>query len=411
MNSTDHTFDVASVRQDFPILDQEVNGNPLIYFDNAATSQKPKVVIEALDRYYRKNNANIHRGAHYLAAKSTGDYEDTREAIRRFLNAKQNEEIIFTRGVTEAINLLAATWGRQNIGKDDEILLSTMEHHSNIVPWQLLAEEKGAKIKVIPINEKGEIRLEEYKKMLSPRTKLLAVVHVSNALGTINPVEEMIPLAHEVGAKVMLDGAQAAVHLDIDVQALNCDFYAFSGHKVYAPTGIGALYGKLELLQSMPPYHGGGEMIKDVSFERSTYSEPPHKFEAGTPNIGDAIAFKYALEYIEKYGKSNIAAHEDALTRYATEKMQAIEGLRIIGEAERKVSVISFVVEGVHHGDLGTLLDNYGVAIRTGHHCTQPLMKHYEIPGTSRVSFALYNTFEEIDRFIEALQKSIKMLC
>jgi cysteine desulfurase/selenocysteine lyase len=403
-------FDVHTIRKDFPILHQEVNGKPLIYFDNAATSQKPTVVIEALKTYYLKNNANIHRGAHYLAAKSTEDYEATRAALQEFLNAQFVEEIIFIRGVTEAVNLVASTWGRTNIREGDEIILSEMEHHSNIVPWQLLAEEKGAKIKVIPVTDEGELILEEFEKLLSSRTKLISIVHASNALGTVNPVKEIIQKAHQAGAVVFVDGAQASVHLNIDVQDLDCDFYAFSGHKVYAPTGIGALYGKKELLNAMPPYQGGGEMIKDVSFEKSTFNELPHKFEAGTPNIADAIAFKSALDYVKKLGKENIAAYEHSLLEYATEQMQTIPGLKIIGTSANKVSVISFVVEGAHHSDIGTLLDAQGIAIRTGHHCTQPLMKRYNIPGTSRISFAMYNTREEVDAFIVALKKVLKML-
>ncbi len=403
-------FDVYKVREDFPILAQEINGKQLIYFDNAATSQKPKVVIEALDTYYLKNNANIHRGAHYLAAKSTGDYEDTRAVVQTFLNAQFVEEIIFTRGVTEAVNLVANTWGRANLQAGDEIILSEMEHHSNIVPWQLIAAEKGAIIKVIPITDEGELILEEYQKLLSPRTKLVSIVHASNALGTINPVETIIQKAHEAGAVVFVDGAQASVHLEIDVQAMDCDFYTFSGHKVYAPTGIGVLYGKKSLLEAMPPYHGGGEMIKEVSFQKTTYNELPHKFEAGTPNIADAIAFKNALDYINQFGKQTIALHEHDLLTYATERMQEIPQLKIIGTAKEKVSVISFVVEGIHHSDIGTLLDAQGIAIRTGHHCTQPLMQRLEIPGTSRVSFAMYNTREEVDTFIEALKKVLKML-
>ncbi len=399
-------------RQDFPILHQKIHQNKsLIYFDNAATSQKPTIVIDALSRYYQTQNANIHRGAHYLAAKSTGDYEETREVIRQFLNAKWVEEIIFVRGVTEAVNLVASTWGRQNIQKDDEIILSEMEHHSNIVPWQLLAQEKGAKIKVIPITDEGELKLDEFEKLLSPRTKIISLVHVSNALGTVNPVKKIIEKAKQNGTKIFLDGAQASVHLDIDVQELDCDFYAFSGHKVYAPTGIGALYGKKELLENMPPYHGGGEMIKDVSFENgTTFNTIPHKFEAGTPNIADVIAFKYALEYVQNIGKEKIRQHENELLLYATEKISQIEGLKIIGTAKEKISVISFVIEGVHHSDIGTLLDMEGIAIRTGHHCTQPLMSRLGLLGTSRISFALYNTKEEIDVFMIALQKVIKML-
>lgn len=398
-------------RKDFPILEQKVHqGKNLIYFDNAATSQKPKIVIDALTSYYETQNANIHRGAHYLAAKSTNDYENTRASIKSFLNARIVEEIIFVRGVTEAVNLVASTWGRQNIQKDDEIILSAMEHHSNIVPWQLLAQEKGAKIKVIPITDEGELIIEEFDKLLSPRTKIISIVHVSNALGTVNPVETIIKKAKKVGAKVFLDGAQASVHLDIDVQALDCDFYAFSGHKVYAPTGIGALYGKQELLENMPPYHGGGEMIKDVSFEHTTFNTIPHKFEAGTPNIADVIAFKYALEYIGNIGKSKIREHEEELLEYATQQLSTIEGLKIIGTAKEKISVISFVIESIHHSDIGTLLDIEGIAIRTGHHCTQPLMSRLGLAGTSRISFALYNTKEEIDIFMKALVKVIKML-
>ncbi|MDX2305222.1 MAG: cysteine desulfurase [Microscillaceae bacterium] len=403
-------FDVYKIREDFPILHQEVNGKPLIYLDNAATSQKPKAVIEALDTYYLKNNANIHRGAHYLAAKSTGDYEQTREAIRAFLNARWVEEIIFTRGVTEGVNLVASTWGRKNLQVGDEVILSTMEHHSNIVPWQLIVEEKGALIKVIPITDSGELILEEYCKLLSPKTKIVSIVHASNSLGTINPVKEIIDLAHEFGAVVMIDGAQASVHLDVDVQALNCDFYAFSGHKVYAPTGIGALYGKKEHLEAMPPYHGGGEMIKDVSFERTTFNEIPHKFEAGTPNIADAIAFKNALDYVAQIGKAEITTHEKMLLVYATERLLEIPGLRIIGTAPEKVSLVSFVIEGIHHGDLGTLLDLSGIAVRTGHHCTQPLMTRFGISGTTRASFAMYNTREEIDALVEGIRKAVKML-
>ncbi len=409
--TTDITFDIQKIRADFPILETKVHNNKtLVYLDNAATSQKPKSVLDALQSYYTTQNANIHRGAHFMASKSTQDYENTRLTVKNFLNAKHTEEIIFTRGVTEAINLVAQTWGRQNLQKGDEILLSTMEHHSNIVPWQLIAEEKGAVIKVIPINDNGEILLDEYEKLLSPKTKLLTICHVSNALGTINPLEKMIPLAKKFGTTIFVDGAQASVHLTIDVQKLDADFYAFSGHKVYAPTGIGILYGKMDILEKMPPYHGGGEMIKDVSFEKSTYNVVPHKFEAGTPNIADAIALKNALDYLQNFDKNALHAHEQALLQYATQEMQKIEGLKIIGQAKEKISVISFVVEGVHHSDIGTLLDMEGVAIRTGHHCTQPLHKRLGLDGSARISFALYNTLEEIDIFINALKKAIKML-
>ncbi len=401
---------IDQIRADFPILQSRVHGKPLIYFDNAATSQKPKTVIDALTTYYQQSNANIHRGAHYLAAKATGEYEATRETVRAFLNARTEREVIFTRGVTEAVNLVAQTWGRQVLKQDDEILLSAMEHHSNIVPWQLIAQEKGAKIVVIPITEAGELRMDEFTKLLSEKTKLVSIVHASNALGTINPVKDIIRQAHAVGAKVFLDGAQSAVHLPIDVQALDCDFFAFSGHKVYAPTGIGALYGKEALLESMPPYHGGGEMIKDVDFEGSTYNELPYKFEAGTPNIADVIAFKAAFDYLQTLDREAIALHEQDLLAYATEAIQTIEGVRLIGTAPEKMSVLSFVLEGIHHGDIGTLLDMQGIAVRTGHHCAQPLMKRLGLSGTVRASFALYNTKEEIDVFITALRKAQKML-
>lgn len=401
---------IAQIRADFPILQETVHGKPLVYFDNAATSQKPQVVIDALLNYYQHSNANIHRGAHYLAAKATEEYEATRETIRAFLNAQSEREIIFTRGVTEAINLVASTWGRQNLEKDDEIIISTMEHHSNIIPWQLIAQEKGAKIRVVPITDEGELIMEAFTELLSPKTKFVSIVHASNALGTINPVQTIVKQAHAVGAKVLIDGAQSAVHLPIDVQALDCDFFAFSGHKVYAPTGIGALYGKASLLEAMPPYQGGGEMIKDVSFEGSTYNDIPYKFEAGTPNIADVIAFKTALDYVTGLDKHAIAEHENFLLRYATEAIQQIEGVKLIGTAKQKMSVLSFIIEGVHHGDIGTLLDMQGIAVRTGHHCAQPLMHRLGISGTVRASFALYNTQEEVDFFINALQKAKKML-
>ena len=404
------TLNISQIRQDFPILQEQVYGKPLIYFDNAATSQKPNIVIDALSGYYQHTNANIHRGAHFLANKATGEYEATRETIRKMLNATSTEEIIFTKGTTEGINLIASTFGRKFIQKDDEILISTMEHHSNIVPWQMLCEEKGAILKIIPITDNGEIILEEYEKLLSERTKLVSIVHISNSLGTINPVKEMISLAHAKGAKVLVDGAQGVVHLDIDVQALDCDFYVFSGHKIFAPTGIGALFGKKDLLNAMPPYQGGGEMISSVSFQKTTYNVLPFKFEAGTPNIADVIAFRLALEYMEKLGKENIADYEDYLLKYATERITEINGLKIIGTAKEKASVISFVFDDIHPSDVGTLLDNQGIAVRTGSHCTQPLMERLGISGTTRASFAVYNTTEEIDTFIIALQKVVKML-
>ncbi|MFN8437963.1 MAG: cysteine desulfurase [Cytophagales bacterium] len=403
-------IDILKIREDFPILKQKVNGNNLVYFDNAATTQKPKVVIDAISDYYITENANIHRGIHTLAEKATKDYEATRKSVQQFLNAKHEEEIIFTRGVTEGINLVANTFGREFIKKGDEILITTMEHHSNIVPWQMLCEQTGAVLRVIPINDKGELIFEEYLKLLTPKVKLVSVVHVSNALGTINPVKEIIHEAHKVGSVVILDGAQSSSHFDIDVQDLDCDFYVFSAHKLYGPTGIGALYGKKEILEKMPPYMGGGEMIKDVSFEKTTYNELPYKFEAGTPNIADTVALKTAIDYLNRIGKKNIAAHEDMLLAYATDKLVSIDGLKLIGTATNKVSIASFVIEGVHHQDLAIILDQAGVAVRTGHHCTQPLMSRFGILGTTRASFALYNTTEEIDIFINALHKALKML-
>ncbi len=409
-NISTTSFNVEKVRKDFPILHQEVNGKPLVYFDNAATTQKPQVVIDALSSYYSTINANIHRGIHTLAEKATAEYEATRDTIQRFINARYREEIIFTRGVTEGINLLAGTFGQKYVNEGDEIIISTMEHHSNIVPWQMLCEAKGAVLKVIPIDERGDIILEEYEKLLTDRTKLVAVVHVSNAMGTINPVKQIIDLAHAKDIKVMLDGAQASSHITLDVQALDVDFYVFSAHKLYGPTGIGALYGKKELLEDMPPYHGGGEMIKEVTFAKTTYNELPYKFEAGTPNIGDTVAFRHAIEYVNELGKETIAAYENELLAYATEQLEQIEGLRIVGTAREKISVISFVIDGVHHQDLAILLDNDGIAIRTGHHCAQPLMDRFNILGTSRASFSFYNTKEEVDRMVTAIKRAVRML-
>jgi cysteine desulfurase/selenocysteine lyase len=403
-------LDIPSIRKQFPVLNREVKGKPLIYFDNAATSQKPRMVIDALTDYYEGYNANIHRGIHSLAEEATAAFEATRDAVQQFIHAGHREEIIFTRGTTEGINLVASTWGRQNIKAGDEIIISTMEHHSNIVPWQILCEEKGAILKVIPITDKGELVMEEYEKMLSTRTKLVSIVQVSNALGTVNPVREMITSAHAKGAVVLVDGAQSSVHLDIDVQDMDCDFFAFSSHKLYGPTGIGILYGKKELLESMPVYQGGGEMIKEVSFEKTTYNELPYKFEAGTPNIADTIALKTALDFIKKTGKEKIRTHENELLKYATTELKKIPGLKIIGEAKEKVSLVSFVIENLHPQDIGILLDNRGIAVRTGHHCTQPLMNRFGIPGTVRASFAVYNTKEEIDALIEGLKKVINLL-
>jgi len=403
-------YDVYELRKQFPVLQRELKGKPLVYFDNAATSQKPLSVINALVDYYSNYNANIHRGIHTLAEEATAAYEATRETARAFINAGSVEEVIFTRGVTEGINLVAYTWGRQNIKAGDEIVISTLEHHSNIVPWQMLCEATGGKLKVASIDENGELILEEYYKLLSPRTKLVSVVHASNALGIINPVKEIIEAAHNVGAIVFLDGAQSTVHLDIDVQELDCDFFAFSSHKVYGPTGAGVLYGKKAILEAMPPFHGGGEMIKEVTFEKTTYNDLPYKFEAGTPNIADVIAMKPALEFINGLGKPAIRAHEDELLRYATEQLLAIPGLSIKGNVPNKVSVVSFTVDNVHPQDIGILLDNYGVAVRTGTHCTMPLMECLKVTGTTRASFAAYNTREEIDIMVRSLDKVINML-
>ncbi|WP_044173968.1 cysteine desulfurase [Flectobacillus major] len=403
-------LDIQKIRADFPILDQEINGKKLVYFDNAATTQKPTAVINAISHYYNFDNANIHRGIHTLAERATRDFEASREAIRQFLGASSTEEIIFTSGTTQGINLVASTFGRKFINQGDEIIISGLEHHSNIVPWQMLCEEKGIILKVIAVNDLGELDMEAYTSLLTEKVKLVAVNHVSNSLGTINPVKEIIELAHSVGAKVLVDGAQATSHINIDVQDLDVDFYAFSAHKLYGPTGIGVLYGKKEILNAMPPYMGGGEMIKEVTFAKTTYNELPYKFEAGTPNIADVVALKTALEYLNTIGRENIAAYEDMLLQYATEQLSAIDGLRIIGQAKNKVSVVSFVIDGIHHQDIGVLLDNQGIAVRTGHHCTQPLMQRFNLLGTSRASFAIYNTTEEIDRLVAGLIKVKKML-
>jgi len=403
-------FDVELIRNHFPVLNRKVKDKPLVYFDNAATSQKPQAVIDALVNYYSYYNANIHRGIHSLAEEATAAYEATRDTVQRFINAGHREEIIFTRGVTESINLVAYTWARTNLKAGDEIIISGMEHHSNIVPWQLITEMTGAKLKVIPIDDNGELMMEEFHKLLNEKVKLVSVVHASNSLGTINPVKEIIDAAHKIGAIVMLDGAQSTVHLDIDVQELDCDFFAISSHKVYGPTGIGVLYGKRELLEAIPPFMGGGEMIKDVTFEKTTWNELPYKFEAGTPNIADTVALKAAIDFVERIGKKQVRRHEEELLQYATEQLESIDGIRMIGKAKQKVSVASFVVDGVHPQDLGIMLDNQGVAVRTGHHCTQPLMNRFGIPGTTRASFAMYNTKDEIDVMIAGLNKAIKML-
>jgi cysteine desulfurase/selenocysteine lyase len=404
------SYDVATIRNLFPILHRKVKGKDLVYLDNAATSQKPIQVIDALVHYYTHYNANIHRGLHTLADEATAAYEAARVAVQEFIGAAFHEEIIFTKGTTESINLVARSWGSAFLQKGDEIIISSLEHHANIVPWQMIAEEKGAIIKVIPIDDNGVLDIGAYSNMLSEKTKFVSIIHVSNALGIINPVEEIIALAHEKNALVLLDGAQSSVHLDIDVKKLDCDFYVFSGHKIYGPTGVGVLYGKRELLEKMPPFLGGGEMIKEVTFEKTTYNELPFKFEAGTPNIADVIVMKPAIDFINNYGKANIRAHEEELLSYATRKLKEIERLKIIGDVQNKVSVISLVIEGVHPQDLAILLDNQGIAVRTGHHCAQPLMQRLGIVGTTRVSFAAYNTLEEIDVLNSALSKSLKML-
>jgi len=403
-------LNIDQIREQFPVLHQQVNGKPLVYFDNAATSQKPLSVINALVDYYKGYNANIHRGIHTLAEKATKAFEDTRHAAREFIRAASEQEIIFVRGVTEAINLVASTYGRAFIKAGDEIIISGLEHHSNIVPWQMLCEEKQAVLKVIPVLENGELDLEAYKRLLSGKTKMVSVNHASNSLGTINPVKEIIHAAHEVGAVVLIDGAQAGAHLEIDVQELNCDFYCLSAHKMYGPTGAGILYGKKELLEKIPPYHGGGEMIKEVTFEKTTYNDLPYKFEAGTPNIADVIALNFAIQFINQLGKENIAAHEHELLTYATEKISALKGVKLIGTAKNKVGVLSFVIEGIHPFDIGQMLDARGVAVRTGHHCTQPLMDHFGIEGTVRASFAVYNTKSEIDSLVEGLDRIIRFM-
>jgi cysteine desulfurase/selenocysteine lyase len=404
------TFDVQSFREQFPILKREVKGYPLVYLDNAATSQKPQSVIDALVNYYTGFNANIHRGIHSLAEEATAAFEATRDAVKEFINASSREEIVFTRGTTEGINLVAATWGRANVKAGDEIIITNMEHHSNIVPWQLLCEEKGAVLKVIPVDDNGELIWEEFLKLISPKTKLISVVHVSNALGTVNPVKDIIAEARKVGALVMVDGAQSTVHLDIDVQEMDCDFFAFSSHKLYGPTGIGVLYGKKNLLLEMPVYQGGGEMIKEVKYTGTTFNDLPYKYEAGTPNIADTVALKAAIDFINETGKDVMRKHEDELLDYATEQLQQIPGLKIIGQAKEKVSLVSFIIDKLHPQDIAILLDNRGIAVRTGHHCAQPLIDRFCIPGTTRASFAAYNTKEEIDELVKGLHRAIKLL-
>jgi cysteine desulfurase/selenocysteine lyase len=403
------SFDVQRIRRDFPILSQKIHGMPLVYLDNAATTQKPISVIEAERDLYERYYANIHRGVHWLSVESTEAYERVRETVRDLLHAAEAREIIFTRGTTEAINLVAATYGRMHVGAGDEVLITALEHHSNIVPWQMLCEEKGAKLKVAPIDLRGDILMEELERLLSDRTKIVAVSHVSNALGTINPIGEIVRLAHAKGIPVLVDGAQAAPHLEVDVQALDCDFYAISGHKIYGPTGVGVLYGKARLLDAMPPYQGGGDMISSVTFEKTTYNVLPYKFEAGTPNIAGGIGLKAAIDYVHGIGLTDIRRYEEELLALATEKVGAIPGVRLIGTAREKAAVLSFTVEGVHPHDVGTVLDRQGVAVRTGHHCAQPVMDFFKVPATARASFAFYNTPEEVEALVAGLHEVKRM--
>jgi cysteine desulfurase/selenocysteine lyase len=398
-------LDVARVREDFPILGEKVYGKPLVYFDNAATAQKPRAVIEAERRFYERLCSNVHRGVHYLSERATQAYEETRIKAQRFLNAAESREIIFVRGTTEAINLVASAYGRKNVKSGDEILITGMEHHSNIVPWQMLCEEKGATLRVAPISDSGELILEEFEKLIGERTRLVAVTHVSNVLGTINPVKRIIDLAHRRNVPVLLDGAQAAPHLKVDVRALDCDFYTISGHKLYGPTGIGLLYGKAKVLESMPPYQGGGDMISSVTFEKTEYNTLPYKFEAGTPNIAGTLGLSAAIDYLNQLGLEKAAHYEHELLGYATDALSQIPGLRIIGTAKEKAAVISFVMEDLHPHDVGTILDREGIAVRTGHHCAQPLMDRFNLPATTRASLAFYNTFEEIDALVKGIHK------
>lgn len=404
------TFNIDEIRNEFPILKRTVNGKQLVYLDNAATTQKPQSVIDATAYYYTFENANIHRGLHFLSEVATESYEQARLKVKEFINAMSVSEIIFVRGATEAINLIANTMCRAKMfSEGDEILISHMEHHANIVPWQMMCERNGAKLRVIPIDDHGDIKMEEYKKLLSNKTKLVSVVHTSNSLGTINPVKEIIKIAHEKGVPVLIDGAQAIQHKPVDVQELNCDFYVFSGHKMYGPTGIGVLYGKTSLLEKLPPYQGGGDMIRKVTFEETTFDDLPNKFEAGTPNIAGGIGLGTAIDYLRSFDFKDLMNHEDALLQYATQQLQLIPGLRIIGTAKKKSSVVSFIIEDIHPYDIGTIIDTDGIAIRTGHHCTQPIMQRFNLPATARASFSFYNTFEEVDKLVVGLHKVITM--
>jgi cysteine desulfurase/selenocysteine lyase len=400
-----HSFDVASVRRDFPILNESIHGKPLVYLDNAATAQKPLAVIDSVNHYYRHDNANIHRGVHLLSERATDAYENTRAKVRDFLNASDAREIVFVRGTTEAINLVAHSYGGSKVMAGDEVVISTMEHHSNIVPWQLLCEAKGASLRVVPITDQGEILLSEYTRALGNRTKLVALAHVSNALGTVNPIRQMIAEAHARGIPVLVDGAQAVPHIPVDVQDLDCDFYAFSGHKLYGPTGVGVLYGKSELLDEMPPYQGGGDMILSVTFEKTEYNQLPHKFEAGTPNMAGVIGFGAAIDYIRGLGLDIVAEYEDRLLDYAVTRLRSIPGVRLIGNPENRVSLVSFVLDGIHAHDVGTILDQEGVAVRTGHHCAMPVMDRFGVPATVRASFACYNTKGEVDALVNSIEK------
>jgi len=415
INTSSHTgdplldFDVAKVKEDFPILNQTVNGHPLVYLDNAATSQKPQSVIDALVGYYSADNSNVHRGVHTLSQRATDHYEEARSKIRRFINADDDREIIYVRGTTEGINLVAQTFGRENIHEGDEIIISTMEHHSNIVPWQMLCQERGAILKVAPIDDSGELLLDEYEALITSRTKLVSMVHVSNALGSIIPAKRVVEIAHAHGVPVLLDGAQAVAHAKVDVQDLDCDFYVFSGHKLYGPTGIGILYGKADLLEAMPPYQGGGEMIRSVTFEKTLYNVLPHKFEAGTPNIAGSIGLGAAVDYVEALGMERIGAYESGLLEYGTELLSRISSLKIIGTAQDKSGILSFVMDGIHPHDIGTILDAEGIAIRTGHHCAQPLMDRFGVPATARASLAFYNTREDLDALAQAIDRVIEV--
>ncbi len=398
-------FDVAALRRDFPVLQQRVHGKPLVYLDNAATSQTPLAVIDAMRKFYLEDCANVHRGVHELSQRATDDYEGARIAVQKFIGAAEREEIIYTRGTTDALNLVAHSYGRTHVHAGDEVIISTLEHHSNIVPWQILCDERGATLRVIPINDAGELLMDDYAGLLSDKTCIVSVNHVSNALGTVNPVRQIIAMAHERGIPVLLDGAQSIPHMKVDVQELDCDFYAFSGHKMFGPTGIGILYGKRELLEKMPPYQSGGDMIKSVTFEKTTYNDLPYKFEAGTPNIADAIGLGAAVEYLNQIGMDRIAAYEKHLLDYATEAIFAVDGIRLIGTAREKASVVSFSVDGVHPHDIGTILDREGVAVRAGHHCAQPVMDRFGVPATTRASLAFYNTEEEVDALVAAVGK------